>query len=291
MTEKLLNEYELLKESIEKNSTTALSGLRPGTVLLLQASSAKEPEGAKKYTPRLVSLIFAVMNLNSAVTQLKTAYAWLPLYPLISVFIFAKELIGFVLIISSGLRALRKRPYPHIYGGILDMCSGIRLPGKIASVLNAVLYAVGSLSNLREVISLAVAIRWGVDVPLFLHEFDVQKVGNLIFVALNIAIKAKNDEKAISSGVFLGLITSLPAIMIGIVNHYRTDWQLTQFMADLEEGKIGKEELALALESLYQGSTGQKCSSSLIENILIGKKTFVEVKKESGIKKREGKVD
>jgi hypothetical protein len=284
----LLTEYELLKKNIEKDGSAALPGLRPGTVSLLRTCTAKEPEGMLKYLPRVVSFVFGLMALNNAVSQLKAAYQWLPVYPFISLFLLAKELIGFMLIVRPGIHALIERPSPQIYGKILDPLWSLPVPSKAKDVLSAVLYAVSSLSNLRETISLAIACRWGVDVPLFLHEFDVQKVGNLIFTALNLAIRPKKEGKLIA-GMFLGIITNLPGIIIGVVNHYKTDWQLAQFLEDIQDGRIGREELALAMETLYRGSTGEKCKSAFIANILSGRKN-VAVKEEVEKKSDKNRV-
>lgn len=246
---------ESYRESVRDHPDEVLKDLRSGTKELLAVAAPKKVEGVQALIPRATSLIFAIMGLNNAVSQIVIAFKWLPTLPSMAIILFIKEFLGFALIFSQALKVFKKKPEKTpIFECVIDP-----FPQKsIPSFLKSWLYAVCCLSNLRIVVTLAIAVKYDISLPYDTTDYDLQKVGNLLVTIVDLVIKTKNESKTVNFWLFTGLLTNIFFIILGINGHIKHYQSSSAWLADMAEGKLSPEAVELGLEAIYQLQYGQK---------------------------------
>lgn len=246
---------ESYRESVRDHPDEVLKDLRQGTKDLLAVAAPKKVEGIQAYIPRLTSLVFAIMGLNNTFSQIVIAIKWLSILPSMAIILFIKEFLGFALIFSQGLKVFQKRPErTPIFSFVLDP-----FPSKsIPTFLKSWLYAICCLSNLRIVLTLAIAVKYDISLPYDTTDYDLQKVGNLLVTIVDLVVKTKNESKAVNFWLFTGLLTNIFFIILGINGHIKHYQSSSAWLADMAEGKLSPEAVELGLEAMYKLQYGQK---------------------------------
>ena len=264
-------DLEKYREELSEDKNHRLDMLRVGTAQKLKAATKKPPEGILGKAGLIVNVVFLLMGINTAFTHIYTSFRYFQTLPLLSIIILGKEFVGFFLCIVPTIKILTKKPENYIFNQFLDPFQGIPfipkklkdLPADLKSTLRSFAYAFGCVSNLRMVLSLAIAIRYDISLPLDNHEFDIEKVGNLIVTVLNLVIAIRKDD-FIKFNAFISFLAGLFFIVFGFVNHSVQQQALYDFFADLNDGKLCKEDVELFLETLYANVTGEKLQTSFV---------------------------
>lgn len=271
-----MSNYSDFRKSVSQDREHALDGLRDGTKDLLAAPVKPAPEGVKKHQPRIVFIVFAILALNSAVSQLIIAFKWIGKLPGVSAIIFFKEFFGFAFTIMPAVSILMKKPDVRIFEGLIDPFAegnilekaGKNMKPPARNFVKAVIYTFGSLSNLRAAVSNLVAARWNVNIPHLQQEAELQKIGNLMFLVFDLVVKTNDESLAVNIWLFKDLILSVVLLVYAHIGRFVSMSQVYDWMADITDGKVGKEGIALGLESFYKFTNGEKPPASFASTIL-----------------------
>lgn len=269
-----MSTYDNYKKLISEDKEKALSGCRDGTKELLAKSVEKEPEGPKANVQRLVFIVFAILGLNSAISQLIIAFKWIKDLPGVSIIIFIKEFFGFVFAIKPAISILKQKPEVRVFEKLIDpfsegnLLSGVSMPTEAKKFVKAFIYTIGSLSNLKAVLSNMIAARWNVNIPHLQQEAELQKIGNLMFLVFDLVVKTNNESLAVNIWLFKDLIIAIFFLVYAHVGRFISMSQVYDWMADISDRKLGKEGIDLGLESFYQMTNGEKPQTSFISEVL-----------------------
>lgn len=246
---------ESYRESVRDHPDEVLKDLRSGTKDLLSVAAPKKVEGIQALIPRATSLVFALMGLNNAFSQIVIAFKWLPTLPSMAIILFIKEFLGFGLILAPALKVFNKRPEKTpIFSCVIDP-----FPEKsIPHFLKSWLYAICCLSNLRIVLTLAIAVKYDISLPYDTTDYDLQKVGNLLVTIVDLVVKTSNESKPVNIWLFAGLLSNIFFIILGINGHIKHYQASSAWLADMAEGKLSQEAVELGLEAMYKLQYGQK---------------------------------
>lgn len=288
---------EAFKESVREDADQTLKTLLPGTKQLIKKCAAKKPEGIEEYLPRIMAVAFLAMAAYSSLTQFIIAFKWFPTLPSMSFIVLAKELFGFVIWIQPVLKVLRSKPEgSRIYSTVLIPFvsllgdSQTLIPESFASTINSLIFAFGSLSNLRICSTLAIAAKYNIQLPFDQLEYDLEKIGNILVTIIDLVIKTKDESKTVNFYLFAGLLMNIFFIVNGFVKHAQFSQSLADFLADLQDGKLCEEAIELGLESIYDVQYGQRPSTPFeLKNL--PKCVLPIIKKEETNEKKEEKKE
>lgn len=286
---------ELRKKFGEENIKPSES-YRIGTFTLFQNTSKKSTSPV----PRIVNAMFCLMSFNSSFQQLIVAMKWLPTLPGASLVLLFKELFGLAIILKPAIASLINKPEGNVFDSLLDpfqpagLLCGVKLPSSIQPMIRALFFTFGALSNSRAALSLAVAARWDVALPLMAQETELQKIANLMVLSIDLAIKTKDESKPVNIYLFSGLIWAILMICLSHYNHSTAMFEILDWLNDVNEGKLTKGEILLGIEGIAKMTTGQEPGDKLAENIVNARPDTTSVSignEETEIKAEEHKKD
>jgi hypothetical protein len=195
-----------------------------------------------------------------------TAVKYLKALPLISVIVLFKEIFGFLLIVVPGVKALIERPVPRT-------CTFTLYPIPETSglaILNPVAFVIACLSNLRSAITQGILCRWGIDIPHIGQENDMLKIGNLFVLAIRFVLQTKEKpDLLLTIGFFSDAFQALFWLCVGFFFHYIIVSRITNFLLDIEDGKIGDQERRLGLEGIYRAVNGEPPTNEFIKGVVL----------------------
>ena len=236
------------------------SGLRPGTVDALK--SVGKPKN------KLISLGmgvgFAVLSLISFVQQLQIAYRWLFIIPSISLIMYCKELFGLIFTIKPGILILLKkpkRPIADCFNNPFDEEYGflnfVKLNDAILGFAKPLLYSVICLSNSRAIFTYALQARYTINASFFNQEILLQKLGNIMVIAFDLIVKTHDETPELNLSLFFKLVQNVALLIFSHFTMSMSMYKANDFLMDVAEGKVTKEEAKLAYEYIYSLSTGE----------------------------------
>lgn len=270
-------DYDSFRESVVAQEKTDFGSDCPNTCRLCDVAVLKDRKAKKPQTemskfidlsPRVIAFIFFGMAINSAMSNFVVAFKWSTISLALSALVIAKELFGFLVTFKPGMLAILRRPTPRVHDGMTDpfagdgLLSGLSLSDSGKAVLAPWIQTLTSLSNLRAAFLQAISCRWGVDTPYLAHEIDLQKIGNLVIVAIDLVIKTQSENKVVNFWLFTSLLTSLFFLCLGFSKHYTDVRTLTGFLNEVQDGKVNHNEVLLALEGVYKMMNGENCVKS-----------------------------
>ena len=294
-------DYDSFRESVVAQEKTDFGSDCPNTCRLCDAAVSKERKAKKPQTqmsklidlsPRVIAFVFFAMAMNSAMSNFVVAFKWSTISLALSGIVIGKEVFGFLVTFKPGMLALLRRPTPRVHDGISDpfagdgLLSGLSLSESGKATLAPWIQTLTSLSNLRAAFLQAIACRWGVDTPYLAHEIDLQKIGNLVIVAIDLVIQTQSESKVVNFWLFTSLLTGLFFVCLGFAKHYTDVHTLTGFLNEVQDGKVNHNEVLLALEGVYKMMNGEKCVKSFgkcVEEAEVNQKK----KKEEGEKEEK----
>ncbi|KAH0794733.1 hypothetical protein GPJ56_001280 [Histomonas meleagridis] len=263
---------------------------------MFKLACQKPPTDFKAFLPRIINIVLGILALQSAYSQILIGLKWLNFLPGISLIIFFKEFFGFIVTIKPAIEILTKKPENRVYeklvetfspGNLLSSLTN-QIPAEGRKMLNAVVFIFGSLSNLRAFLSNIIAARWNISIPLMSQETELQKLGNIFFLAIDLVVKtSENESKAVNTMLFKGLIINVALLCYSHIDHFKKMVRIYDFLADICDDKVSKEGIAVGLESIFTMTNGEKAPASLASSIL-GYKVTEEEKTE---KKEENKEE
>ena len=269
--------YDSFKESYANKEAEETKSLPPGTrslcdIAVAKAKRAKKPDALSsriaEISPRVIAGVFCAMAINSALNDIVVAVKWASISILLSIFVIGKEVFGFLISFKPGMLAMFRRPTPRVLDGMNDpfvadgLLSGLTLTPSVKESLAPWIQTYACLSNLRAAWAQAIAFRWGVGTPYLAHEVDLQKIGNLAIVAIDLVIKTRDENKVVNFWLFSSFFVSMFFLCLGFVGHYSKIRMITRFVNELQDGKVSQNEVMLALEGVYNIMNGEDCDKS-----------------------------
>jgi hypothetical protein len=269
--------YAAYKQSLADAAPSAVQNLRAGTVAFLTAP-VQQPSMPADIGNRVVNAIFCLWSLSTAFTQIGIAATLLLGLPGVSLVLLLKELCGFALVARWALPALAVRPTPRLFERILYPFPSAPPFGRLAPFLNAGAYAFGSLSNLRAAAVYALNCRWGTHDTHLGHDSDLAKIGNFLCMLFSLTIKTFEERPILRLWFFKDAILSVLFMVGPFVMHFLTLANVNDFLLDVEEGKIGRDGMSVAIEAVYLLLNGENPPPAFAARLIAGKIAQIEQK-------------
>ena len=218
--------------------------------------------------------VYIFIALNNTLSQFVIAFKDITSLPFFSIIIFVKELFGFIIYFLPAIKALKERPKntfdclidPFSEGGLF---SKLQVSDQVKPYLLKITtfcYVLGSLSNLRSALGLAISLRWNTLLPLLSQESELQKIGNFLILSIDLVIKTKNEDKIINVWLFISMLKALLFLILGNVDVATNSIQIYHWLYDIRDGKVDKNGIALGMSGLYMKFLGEKPDNSFLSS-------------------------
>ena len=266
------------------------SGLRVGTVKTLQ--SVGKPKN--KIISLGVGIAFAALSLFSFVQQLQIAYRWFYIIPSISILMAGKELFGLLFTLKPGLLLLLKkpkRPVADCYNNPFDeeygLLSFIKLDGALLDFARPLFYSLICFSNARAIFTYALQARYAMNSSFFNQEILLQKLGNIMVIAFDLIVKTHDETPELNMWLFFKLVQNVALLIFSHFSISSSMYNINDFLMDVAEGKVTKEEAKLGYEYIYSLSTGQQALPDFNKYVFGVEKRQIKDKSEEKEKEKE----
>jgi hypothetical protein len=263
----MADDYAKFKTAVQRDAEASLPGLRTGSVSLISGPVAKPFHPLLPVIGRFSPGAFGLWAVLDIVFQLSIALSRFGRYPGISLVILIKEGFGAVWILLRLLTLLRTRDPVNVLGPFHRI---LRPLHPLMVHVEPFAFAIASLSTIAYTLTSFVLVRWNIGPWSFVYQQNLMMIGNIVVYAMDLTVRTLQENLTITVFLFSKLFITLGSLIFGFSKHFTAVEKLTDFLDDIEQGKLGQKELALGLEGVYQLVEGEVPKESFFERLPLG---------------------